>query len=192
MSLSPSLPRLHSSFLSSPRANISSLCPGHVAVSCGRKTQARRQPQRLKTTTYPRIRALDLDENTVVAITVGVLSVAVGIGIPIFYETQINNAYDGDEDLPFLPSWLVLRRRSGRIRNLASRVAGPVLSLELSFSLSLSLSEQCRFCTGTGSVSAVLGGGETEVSKCINCDGAGALTCTTCQGSGIQPRYLDR
>jgi hypothetical protein len=27
-----------------------------------------------------------------VAITVGVLSVAVGIGIPVFYETQIDNA----------------------------------------------------------------------------------------------------
>lgn len=30
------------------------------------------------------------------------------------------------------------------------------------------------------------------MSNCINCDGKGALTCTTCQGSGIQPRYLDR
>jgi hypothetical protein len=28
----------------------------------------------------------------IVAITVGVLSVAVGIGIPVFYETQIDNA----------------------------------------------------------------------------------------------------
>lgn len=37
-----------------------------------------------------------------------------------------------------------------------------------------------------------LGGDEKEVSKCINCDGLGSLTCTTCQGSGIQPRYLDR
>ena len=37
-----------------------------------------------------------------------------------------------------------------------------------------------------------LGGGEKEVSRCINCDGAGSLTCTTCQGTGIQPRYLDR
>lgn len=37
-----------------------------------------------------------------------------------------------------------------------------------------------------------LGGGEKEVSRCINCDAVGSLTCTTCQGSGIQPRYLDR
>lgn len=37
-----------------------------------------------------------------------------------------------------------------------------------------------------------LGGDEKEVSRCINCEGAGSLTCTTCQGSGIQPRYLDR
>lgn len=31
-------------------------------------------------------------ELQVVAISVGVLSVAVGIGIPVFYETQIDNA----------------------------------------------------------------------------------------------------
>ena len=37
-----------------------------------------------------------------------------------------------------------------------------------------------------------LGGGEKEVSNCINCEGVGSFTCTTCQGSGIQPRYLDR
>lgn len=52
--------------------------------------------------------------------------------------------------------------------------------------------EKCRFCTGTGSVTVELGGDEKEVSRCINCDGAGSLTCTTCQGTGIQPRYLDR
>lgn len=57
---------------------------------------------------------------------------------------------------------------------------------------SLWLLERCRFCTGTGNITAELGGGEKEVSKCINCDGVGSLTCTTCQGSGIQPRYLDR
>ncbi|KAG6517013.1 hypothetical protein ZIOFF_020390 [Zingiber officinale] len=53
------------------------------------------------------------------------------------------------------------------------------------------LSEQCRFCTGSGKITIALGG-ENEVSQCINCDGAGTLTCTTCQGTGIQPRYLDR
>lgn len=45
---------------------------------------------------------------------------------------------------------------------------------------------------GAGTVTVELGGDEKEVSNCINCDGAGSLTCTTCQGSGIQPRYLDR
>uniref|UniRef100_A0A0E0CXW9 CR-type domain-containing protein n=1 Tax=Oryza meridionalis TaxID=40149 RepID=A0A0E0CXW9_9ORYZ len=92
---------------------------------------------------YPRIQAVDLDQNTIVAISVGVVSVAIGIGIPVFYETQIDNAV-------------------------------------------------CRFCTGKGTVTVVIGGGETEVSNCVNCDGVGSLTCTTCQGSGIQPRYLDR
>ncbi|GJP29239.1 hypothetical protein CLOM_g21247 [Closterium sp. NIES-68] len=37
-----------------------------------------------------------------------------------------------------------------------------------------------------------LGGGEREESECINCSGKGAITCTTCQGAGVQPRYLDR
>ncbi|XP_057794805.1 protein SPA, chloroplastic [Salvia miltiorrhiza] len=41
---------------------------------------------------YPCVRAVDLDQNTIVAITVGVVSVAVGIGIPVFYETQIDSA----------------------------------------------------------------------------------------------------
>ena len=45
---------------------------------------------------------------------------------------------------------------------------------------------------GSGTISVELGGDEKEVSKCINCEGGGSLTCTTCQGSGIQPRYLDR
>ncbi|ERN18711.1 hypothetical protein AMTR_s00450p00013010 [Amborella trichopoda] len=52
--------------------------------------------------------------------------------------------------------------------------------------------ERCRFCMGTGNVTVELSGGEKEVSRCINCEGVGSLTCTTCQGTGIQPRYLDR
>lgn len=55
-----------------------------------------------------------------------------------------------------------------------------------------SSTEKCRFCMGTGNVTVELGGDEKEISRCINCDGVGTLTCTTCQGSGIQPRYLDR
>lgn len=54
------------------------------------------------------------------------------------------------------------------------------------------VAEKCRFCLGSGNVTVELGGDEKEVSRCINCDGVGSLTCTTCQGSGIQPRYLDR
>uniref|UniRef100_A0A6N2LCI4 Uncharacterized protein n=1 Tax=Salix viminalis TaxID=40686 RepID=A0A6N2LCI4_SALVM len=43
-----------------------------------------------------------------------------------------------------------------------------------------------------GSVTVELGGDDKEVSPFINCEGVDSLTCTTCQGSGIQPRYLDR
>ncbi|KAF2564546.1 hypothetical protein F2Q70_00016145 [Brassica cretica] len=106
-------------------------------------------PSRLRSpaTCYPRIKA-EVDTNTVIAISVGVASVALGIGIPVFYETQIDNAAKRENTQPCFP------------------------------------------CNGTGALE--LGGGEKEVSNCINCDGAGSLTCTTCQGSGLQPRYLDR
>ncbi|KAI4339925.1 hypothetical protein MLD38_024810 [Melastoma candidum] len=52
---------------------------------------------------YPRIRAVELDQNTVVAITVGVVSVAIGIGIPVFYETQIDNAAKRENTQPCFP-----------------------------------------------------------------------------------------
>ncbi|KAL5218293.1 hypothetical protein ABZP36_018977 [Zizania latifolia] len=52
---------------------------------------------------YPRIQAVDLDQNTIVAISVGVVSVAIGIGIPVFYETQIDNAAKRDNTQPCFP-----------------------------------------------------------------------------------------
>ncbi|KAJ0968712.1 hypothetical protein J5N97_021589 [Dioscorea zingiberensis] len=148
MSLAPSLPLLRSSLLSPPS--------NAKLYSSPRLARTHRQA-----VSYPRISAVELDQNTIVAISVGVASVAVGIGIPIFYESQIDNAAKRENTQPCFPC-----NGSG--------------------------AQQCRFCTGTGSVTVVLGAGETEVSQCINCEGAGSLTCTTCQGSGIQPRYLDR
>ncbi|KAL2964201.1 hypothetical protein AAZX31_17G243600 [Glycine max] len=87
--LSPSLsrPKLQSSFL---------CCP----LKYSKPTNRNIQP---KPTSYPRIRALDLDQNTVVAISVGVVSVAVGIGIPVFYETQIDNAAKRENTQPCFP-----------------------------------------------------------------------------------------
>ncbi|KAH7664802.1 Protein disulfide-isomerase protein [Dioscorea alata] len=147
MSLAPSL-LLRSSFLSPPS--------NAKLLSSPRLTTTHR-----RTISYPRISAIELDQNTIVAISVGLVSVAVGIGIPVFYETQIDNAAKRENTQPCFPC-------SG------------------------SGAQQCRFCMGTGIVTVVLGGGETEKSQCINCEGAGSLTCTTCQGTGIQPRYLDR
>ncbi|CAL9137769.1 unnamed protein product [Musa acuminata var. zebrina] len=148
MAVAPAAPTLRSSFLSSPR---------HPKLSLSSKLPvSRRLPA-----SYPRVRALDLDQNTLVAISVGVVSVAVGIGIPVFYETQIDSAAKRENSQPCFPC-----NGSG--------------------------AQQCRFCTGSGKITVVLGGGETDASQCINCEGVGTLTCTTCQGSGIQPRYLDR
>lgn len=118
MTLAPSLslPQFHSSFLCYP-----------LKQPFSPSSRNRIQP---KPTSYPRIRALELDQNTVlspissllihlylyisrknmvsllslvvsyyivtvfqvIAITVGVASVAIGIGIPVFYESQIDNA----------------------------------------------------------------------------------------------------
>ncbi|KAL6648450.1 hypothetical protein ACP70R_012674 [Stipagrostis hirtigluma subsp. patula] len=146
MATSPSpLTTLHSSFRSSTLSS-----PYMAALPRQRRPGAR----------YPRIRA-ELDQNTIVAISVGVVSVAVGIGVPVFYETQIDNAAKRENTQPCFPC-------SG------------------------SGAQVCRFCSGKGNVTVVIGGGETEVSQCVNCEGIGSLTCTTCQGTGIQPRYLDR
>ncbi|KAH9759041.1 protein disulfide-isomerase LQY1 [Citrus sinensis] len=157
MSLAPSVTRLHSPFLCCPLNKLSSSA---TTVSLSQRNQRSSAP-------YPCIRA-ELDQNTVVAISVGLVSVAVGIGIPIFYETQIDNAAKRENTQPCFPC-------SG------SGARNPLWHLE-----------RCRFCMGTGSVTVELGGDEREFSKCINCDGVGSLTCTTCQGTGIQPRYLDR
>lgn len=145
---SSSLTTLHSRFLYSTPSS-----PYMAALLPRRRSAGARR--------YPRIRAIDLDQNTIVAISVGVVSIAVGIGVPVFYETQIDNAAKRENTQPCFPC-------SG------------------------SGAQVCRFCTGKGIVTVVLGAGETEESQCVNCEGIGSLTCTTCQGTGIQPRYLDR
>ncbi|XP_021733240.1 protein SPA, chloroplastic-like [Chenopodium quinoa] len=58
---------------------------------------------RCSRTSYPCIRAADLDQNTIIAISVGVVSVGIGIGIPVFYETQIDNAAKRENTQPCFP-----------------------------------------------------------------------------------------
>ncbi|KAG9442972.1 hypothetical protein H6P81_018826 [Aristolochia fimbriata] len=95
MSVAPSLPRLHSPFLSGSSSRHSKL-----ALSFSQKTSPKiRSPP----SSYPAIRAIDLDQNTIVAISVGVASIAVGIGIPVFYETQIDGAAKRDNTQPCFP-----------------------------------------------------------------------------------------
>ncbi|KAJ4962672.1 hypothetical protein NE237_022611 [Protea cynaroides] len=90
MSFAPSVPHLHSSFISCPLKFSASLCNKIIIHQ--------RSP-----TSYPCIKALDLDQNTVVAISVGVASVAIGIGIPVFYESQIDNAAKRENTQPCFP-----------------------------------------------------------------------------------------
>ncbi|XP_050939646.1 protein SPA, chloroplastic isoform X1 [Cucumis melo] len=92
MTVAPSLSRLHSPFLYCPLKPTSS-----TSLSVTFSGNQRSPPS------YPRIRAIDLDQNTVVALSVGLVSVAVGIGIPVFYETQIDNAAKRENTQPCFP-----------------------------------------------------------------------------------------
>ncbi|KAG0473364.1 hypothetical protein HPP92_015221, partial [Vanilla planifolia] len=85
MATVPVLPGLRSSFLSKPLQPKLSLSPS------------------TKLARTVRIRALELDQSTLLAISVGVASVAVGLGIPIFYETQIDNAAKRENTQPCFP-----------------------------------------------------------------------------------------
>ncbi|KAK8601329.1 hypothetical protein V6N13_058956 [Hibiscus sabdariffa] len=93
MSITPSLSRLHSPFLCSPLK----LSTPSLPFKCGTGRNQRSPPS------YPCIRALEFDQNTVVAVSVGLVSVAIGIGIPIFYETQIDNAANRENTQPCFP-----------------------------------------------------------------------------------------
>ncbi|BBM97290.1 protein disulfide-isomerase [Marchantia polymorpha subsp. ruderalis] len=45
----------------------------------------------------------DLDQDTILAIGVGVAGLAVGIGIPVFYETQVKGSEKRENDQPCFP-----------------------------------------------------------------------------------------
>ncbi|KAE9456965.1 hypothetical protein C3L33_11140, partial [Rhododendron williamsianum] len=157
MLISQSLPRIYSPFLSCPLKLSSFSLPTHKS-----------RPS------FPRIKALDLDQNTVISLYPPRLWVFLWIGIPFFYESQIDS----------LQSEITLSH--------ASLAMAPALVCGITLVLEILPPREVQILPGNGSVTVELGGDEREVSRCINCDGAGSLTCTTCQGSGIQPRYLDR
>ncbi|CAF2201833.1 unnamed protein product [Brassica napus] len=92
VSTAPSPPRLQSPFIHRPI---------NATPSSSRSLSARnlRSPS---TSSYPRIKS-EVDTNTVIAISVGVASVALGIGIPVFYETQIDNAAKRENTQPCFP-----------------------------------------------------------------------------------------
>ncbi|KAG8377906.1 hypothetical protein BUALT_Bualt08G0082300 [Buddleja alternifolia] len=92
LAAAPSSSRLYSPFLYCPLKLSSSLSFSSKSL------QIQRSPA-----SYPCIRAVDLDQNTIIAITVGVASVAIGIGIPVFYESQIDNASKRDNTQPCFP-----------------------------------------------------------------------------------------
>ncbi|KAJ6998791.1 protein SPA [Populus alba x Populus x berolinensis] len=95
MPVAPSIPRLHSPFLCCHLQEISS---SSLSSFKSPRNNHQRSP-----VSHPCIRAVDLDQNTIVAISVGVVSIAVGIGIPVFYESQIDNAAKRENTQPCFP-----------------------------------------------------------------------------------------
>ncbi|XP_050207268.1 protein disulfide-isomerase LQY1, chloroplastic [Mercurialis annua] len=92
MPLALSVPGLlHSPFLLSP------------LKTCSNATSFKNLRHQQLSPFYPRIRAVELDQNTIIAISVGVASVAMGIGIPAFYESQIDNAAKRENTQPCFP-----------------------------------------------------------------------------------------
>ncbi|CAI0435751.1 unnamed protein product [Linum tenue] len=89
-----SAPRLQSPFLCCP---LKSPCSSPSKSARSSTLQSPRRPP------YPLVIAADLDANTITAISVGLVSVAVGIGIPAFYESQIDNASKRDNTQPCFP-----------------------------------------------------------------------------------------
>ena len=51
---------------------------------------------------------------------------------------------------------------------------------------------ECGFCKGCGEVKSFSTDSLGALEMCPNCEAKGYVTCTTCNGTGIQPRYLDR
>nr|GEU33827.1 peptidyl-tRNA hydrolase, chloroplastic [Tanacetum cinerariifolium] len=81
---------LRSPFISPPLKLASSSSHSHFHL-VSLKSSTKQQPR------YPHLIRAELDQNTVVAVAVGVVSVAFGIGVPIFYESQIDNAKEENE-----------------------------------------------------------------------------------------------
>eukprot|EP00250_Pteridium_aquilinum_P003897 c14163_g1_i1 orf=506-1030(-) len=79
--------RLASSFL--PRTPASLGLPARQCVSRHRSPTS--------------IRALEFDQDTIVAISVGLAGIALGIGVPVFYETQMKGAATRENDQPCFP-----------------------------------------------------------------------------------------
>ncbi|GAB2228434.1 hypothetical protein Droror1_Dr00010273 [Drosera rotundifolia] len=81
----------------------SSPCPHHCPRTASSPSSLKSATNQRRPGSYPCIRALDLDQNTVVAVSVGIFSVAVGIGIPVFYESQIERAAKRENTQPCFP-----------------------------------------------------------------------------------------
>ena len=56
----------------------------------------------------------------------------------------------------------------------------------------LAIAPKMHFCKGCGEVQSFSTDNLGALEMCPNCDGKGYVTCTTCNGTSIQPRYLDR
>ncbi|CAK9203314.1 unnamed protein product [Sphagnum jensenii] len=89
-----STPKLSTQFLGSGTA--------HLGIAVGSSGAARLEGAAARGKKFV-VRAFELDQDSLLAISVGVAGLALGIGIPIFYETQLKAAETRGNDQPCFP-----------------------------------------------------------------------------------------
>ncbi|XP_002984678.2 protein SPA, chloroplastic [Selaginella moellendorffii] len=99
------------------------------------------------------IRALELDQDTLLAVGVGLAGIAVGIGIPVFYETQVKGAEKRINDQPCFPC-------SGTGSQTCRFCVGSG-SIAIALGSGESEKSKCVNCDGAGSIT------------CTTCQGTG-------------------
>lgn len=99
------------------------------------------------------IRAIELDQDTVVAISVGLAGIAVGIGVPVFYETQMKSAATRENDQPCFPcagSGAQICRFCLGAGNLTMELSGGEKEVSKCINCEGAGSMTCTTCQGSG------------------------------------------
>lgn len=109
---------------------------------------------------------MEIDSNTITVVVAVVAGVSAGVGLLAWTEKQGERTAQRANQQPCVEC-----RGAGKIT--------------------------CQVCKGLGKRLAVVGGGGgggggSKEELCSFCDGNKTTRCVNCNGSGIQPRFLDR